>query len=112
MRPSQVCYNIAIKACGSRPGVQPSHKQLDLGYGLLEEMRREGLAPDPFTYTSLFTISAQAKDGERPVLLYQVTHFTLSRRGVASGQGYTQSRTNSRHDETTSLSFLAAIVFS
>lgn len=70
-RPSQVCYNIAIRACGSPPGVQLSHTQLEMGYALLEEMRRKGVPPDPITFTSLFTISGQAKEGERPLLLYR-----------------------------------------
>jgi hypothetical protein len=50
-----------------------------MGYALLEEMRRKGVPPDPITFTSLFTISGQAKEGERPLLLYRVTHFTLQK---------------------------------
>jgi len=67
---SQRCYNIAIKACGSPPGVQLSRSQLDLGYALLEEMQRGGFGPDLRTYTSLYILGAQAKEGERALDLY------------------------------------------
>jgi len=76
---SQRCYNIAIKACGSPPGVQLSRSQLDLGYALLEEMQRGGFGPDLRTYTSLYILGAQAKEGERALDLYLVIPPTIKR---------------------------------
>ena len=72
LQPDLVSYNVAVKACGSPPGIRLSRQQLDLGFSLLEEMHNRGLTPDPQTYTSLFTLCAQAAEGRRALATYEV----------------------------------------
>ena len=84
LEPDLVSYNVAVKACGSPPGIRLSRRQLDLGFSLLEEARSRGLTPDPRTYTSLFRLCAQAAEGRRALVTYQVPCTPLHRHRLTS----------------------------
>lgn len=80
LEPNLVTYNIAIRNCGSPPGVKLSQRQLGLGLGLLAEMQASGIEPDVRTYTCLFVLCAQAEDGHRGWDLYQVCELHVKLR--------------------------------
>ena len=65
-------YSVAIKACRAPPGVRLSQLDFAKGLELLDEMRKNKLEPDSMTYTAVFVLCAQAKQGSTANTIYQV----------------------------------------
>ena len=65
-------YSVAIKACRAPPGVRLSQLDFAKGLELLDEMRKNNLEPDSMTYTAVFVLCAQAKQGSTANTIYQV----------------------------------------
>ena len=50
-------------------------ENLDIAFGLLEEMTAEGMKPDNATYGTLMNLCSEARQGHRAVQLMQVGHL-------------------------------------
>lgn len=55
-------YNVALRACLT-PGKTPRPEQLLHAFALHDQLKREGLDPDAYTFATLFTLCAAARQG-------------------------------------------------
>ena len=55
-------FNIALKACHT-PGKTLRQEQLLQAFAIYDQLKRSGLQPDAFTFSTLFSLCAEARQG-------------------------------------------------
>ena len=55
-------FNIALKACHT-PGKTLRQEQLVQAFAIYDQLKRSGLQPDAFTFSTLFSLCAEARQG-------------------------------------------------
>ena len=65
-------WNCPELACNGSQTAAVQAENLDVAFGLLEEMRARGVQPDDITYSTLLNLCAEARQGHQALQLMQV----------------------------------------